>query len=249
MFTMLILALGEVIKAIVRSSDNLPLHTARGLAGVVGLAAMVVAIGLGVILSIRIGIGADAGKNPSFTWWVVNRLAFLVPAINLAGFILFFLQERFEDLSQEKAAAPAATAVMFVGVFVLLAALPGGWLADRFGKKPLIAASGLLAALGTFTVLSIPQLWVVNVGACLIGAGVGLFYTANWALGTELVPKEQAGRYLGISNLAGAGAGAIGAYLGGPIADNVGYVTLFAVYGALFLVAGLPLLRIQERRG
>jgi MFS family permease len=122
-------------------------------------------------------------------------------------------------------------------------------LADRFGKKPLIAASGLLAALGTFTVLSIPQLWVVNVGACLIGAGVGLFYTANWALGTELVPKEQAGRYLGISNLAGAGAGAIGAYLGGPIADNVGYVTLFAVYGALFLVAGLPLLRIQERRG
>jgi hypothetical protein len=29
----------------------------------------------------------------------------------------------------------------------------------------------------------------------------------------------EAGRFLGISNLAGAGAGAIGTYIGGPIAD------------------------------
>ena len=75
-----------------------------------------------------------------------------------------------------------------------------------------------------------------------IGAGVGLFYPANWALGTDIVPGEQAGRYLGISNLAGAGAGAVGAYIGGPIADNQGYVLLFAIFGALFLASSLALL-------
>jgi MFS family permease len=65
-------------------------------------------------------------------------------------------------------------------------------------------------------------------------------------LGTEIVPQEQAGRYLGLSNLAGAGAGAIGAYIGGPIADNVGYVPLFAIYGAMFLLSILALIGVQE---
>jgi MFS family permease len=86
------------------------------------------------------------------------------------------------------------------------------------------------------------------VGSCLIGAGTGLFYAANWALGTDLVPREQAARYLGLSNLAGAGAGAIGAYIGGPIADSRGYVLLYAIYGALFILSAVPLLAIQERR-
>jgi MFS family permease len=96
-------------------------------------------------------------------------------------------------------------------------------------------------------IVAVPQLTAVYAGAGLIGAGAGLFYSANWALGTALVPKEQAARYLGISNLAGAGAGAIGAYIGGPIADELGYSFLFAIYGALFLLAGVTLLGIRER--
>jgi MFS family permease len=86
----------------------------------------------------------------------------------------------------------------------------------------------------------------VYVGGSLIGVAVGMFYTANWALGTEIVPRSQAGGYLGLSNLAGAGSGAIGAYIGGPIADRVGYVLLFAVYGALFLLSILALRGIKE---
>jgi predicted MFS family arabinose efflux permease len=52
-----------------------------------------------------------------------------------------------------------------------------------------------------------------------------------------------------VSNLAGAGAGAVGAYIGGPIADNQGYVLLFAIYAALFLLSVVPLLGIREPRG
>jgi hypothetical protein len=47
------------------------------------------------------------------------------------------------------------------------------------------------------------------------------------------------------SNLAGAGAGAIGAYIGGPIADSVGYGLLFSIYGALFLLAVAALRGVQ----
>ena len=87
---------------------------------------------------------------------------------------------------------------------------------------------------------------VLYIGAALIGAALGLFFSANWALGTEIVPKDQAGRYLGLSNLAGAGAGAIGAYIGGPIADEMGYVLLFAIYGTLFLLSIVALIGIRE---
>jgi MFS family permease len=99
-------------------------------------------------------------------------------------------------------------------------------------------------------------LTVIYIGGLFIGAATGLFYTANWALGTELVPQGEAGRYLGISNLAGAGAGAVGAYIGGPIADfltarvpsvpGLGYTLLFAIYGVLFLLSIVALAKVRE---
>jgi MFS family permease len=247
-FTLIILGTGAAVKAIMSWTLNLPPATSRALTGLVGLAGMVVAVALGVWISVRISIGPDIRKSHSYTWWVTSRLAFLVPAFGLGSFVVFYLQERFADLAGEKAAGPAAKVVMFVGLFVLLTTLPSGWLADRFGKKPLIAVSGLLAAVGTFIVVLGPNLTVINLGGCLIGAAAGLFYSANWALGTQLVPQQQAGRYLGLSNLAGAGAGAIGAYIGGPIADSMGYTLLFAIYGLLFLLAIVTLLGIHEKR-
>ena len=73
----------------------------------------------------------------------------------------------------------------------------------------------------------------------------------NWALGTDLAPKKDAGRYLGISNLAGAGAGIVGAGIGGPMADffntlqpGLGYIIIFAIYGGLFLISAAVIHRI-----
>lgn len=70
------------------------------------------------------------------------------------------------------------------------------------------------------------------------------------------MPQEEAARYLGISNLAGAGAGAVGAFIGGPIADfftarlpqmpGLGYTLLFAIYGVLFLMSVVALSRVHE---
>ncbi|HEX9091442.1 MAG TPA: MFS transporter [Anaerolineales bacterium] len=225
--------------------------------GLFGLAGMLFAIVVGVWLCVRIGLGSTAQKDPSFTWWVVNRLAFLVGAVNISTFAIYFLQARLGYV-KEAAAAPASQLILIVGVFILLSTLPAGWLTDRFGEKRMVAIAGLIAVVGTLIALTIPSLPVIYVGGCIIGISFGLFYTANWALGTLLAPKEEAGRYLGISNLAGAGAGAVGAYIGGPIADfltaqvpqipGFGYVLLFTVYGLLFLFSILALTRIKNIR-
>ncbi|GIV63515.1 MAG: MFS transporter [Chloroflexota bacterium] len=246
-FTLIILGVGAIVRWSL--SLTLPEGIFKSVAVVfAGILSMGIAVALGVIASLRIGVGQDIHYQPSFKWWVVNRLAFLVGSTNVATFLVFFLQERFPQFAGEKAAAPAATITMFVGVFILLTALPSGFLADRFGKKILVAIAGLLAASGIGIMLLFPTLTALYAAGSLVGAGVGLFYSANWALGTEIVPREQAGRFLGLSNLAGAGAGAIGAYIAGPIADEAGYTLIMALYGVLFLSSILVLPFVEEKR-
>ncbi|MBP8862683.1 MAG: MFS transporter [Anaerolineae bacterium] len=255
-FTVVILGMGQVVSWLGAAFAGIqsPLGLSL-LMGAAGLLAMAVASVLGVWVSVRLCVGAaNQREHPAFTWWVVNRLAFLVPAFSLSGFALYFLQGRLK-LTAEAATGPAAQMMMFVGVFVLLAALPSGWLSDKFGRKPMVALSGVLGGVGTLILLLAPDLALIYVGACIIGLGTGIFYTANWALGTSLVPDKEAGRYLGISNLAGAGAGAIGTYIGGPIADfftvhmpqtpGLGYIVIFAIYGLLFLLSTVALAGVQ----
>lgn len=256
-FTLIILGSGQVVQWFsgLLKADSSPTMLAVSM-GLFGLVGMVFAVAVGVLLSVEIGIGEGARKNRSFTWWVVNRLAYLVGAINLSTFAVYYLQGRL-GYEREKAAGPAAFLMLFVGLFILLSALPSGWLADKYGKKLMVALSGIIAALGTLVTILTPNLPIIYVGGVIIGIATGLFYASNWALGTVLVPKEEAGRYLGISNLAGAGAGAVGAYIGGPIADyftvnvpsvpGLGYLLLFAIYGVMFLFSSLSLTGVQEK--
>jgi len=259
LFTAIILSMGWLVQLLaggLLAGVESPALLFIGM-GVLGLVAMAITVGLGVWMSIRISLGQAArdAEHSSFTWWVVNRLAFLVGVINLTSFAVYFLQARL-NLPREKAAGPTGNLMQIVGVCILAFALLGGWLADRFSRKQLVAISGIVAAVGIFIVVLAPNLTVIYVGGLFIGAATGIFYTANWALGTELVPKEEAGRYLGISNLAGAGAGAVGAFIGGPIADvltarvpgtpGLGYTLLFVIYGVLFLLSIAALSRVRE---
>jgi MFS family permease len=244
-FTALILVVGYLVNLAIGFSETLNEPGQSIVIGLVGLTGMALAIGLGVWVSAWIGLGGALKEKPSFRWWVINRLAFLVGANNLASFMVFFLQEKFPAFQAEKAAGPAARIIMFVGIFILVTAIPSGWLSDRFGKKPLIAAAGLLAVVGTLVVVLAPTLETIFIGACLIGAGVGFFYAVNWALGTEIVPSGKAGHFFGVANLAGAGAGAVGAYIGGPIADANSFVLLMSIYGGVMLLSIFALFGIR----
>jgi len=217
-----------------------------------GLAAMAGSIFLGVYYGARVGIGRDAQKYPAFTWWVVNRLLFLAAAGSIQGFAQYFLAD---VLHIPNAAGVTATLMAVVGMFLLFSALPSGYLADRIGRKRLVGWAGIVAAAGTFLLLFSFNVPMILISGCIIGVATGVFMTTNWALGTDLVPPEEAGRYLGISNLAGAGAGIVGAGIGGPMADffnayrpGLGYLVIFAIYGALFLLSTLTLTKVPETR-
>src|SRR2546421_6067752 len=91
-------------------------------------------------------------------------------------------------------------------------------------------------------------MWVLVFGDTL-GMSLGTFLSVDWALMTDLIPKAEAGRYMGVSNIATASAGLIARPLLGPIIDAfnnnrtsaAGYRAMFGIVTGLFLIALLPL--------
>jgi MFS family permease len=198
-----------------------------------------------VFASLSISLGAQGSRDQSYRRWLINRLAFLTGTNNLAGFMVYFLQSKFSHLQGVQAVAPVSGLITVTGACILLSILPSGWLCDRFGKKHIIVVSAFLVAAGAVVMVNVNKLELVAIGAGMIGCGAGLFYTASWALGTTIVPKEQAGLYLGLSNIAGAGAGAIGAYIGGPIGDKFGYSVLMIIFGLVVFISSFTFLNVN----
>jgi MFS family permease len=223
--------------------------TIVGLAGLLGMTGSIV---VGVYLGAWVGIGRDAPRQTSFIWWVINRLLFLAAVGSVQGFALYY----FGDVVQvEDAEQWTGGLIAVVAVFLIASALGSGYLADRIGRKRLVGLAGLLAAVGTFLLLLARDIPLVMVAGSIIGVGAGTFLATNWALGTDLAPSEEAGRYLGISNLAGAGAGIVGTMIGGPMADffnaarpGLGYLVIFALYGMLFLLSVVALMGVRAGR-
>lgn len=219
------------------------------LVGFKGLAAMVGAIMIGVYAGAWIGIGKSASTQKAFIWWVINRLLFLAAVGSIQGFAQFFLKD---VLRMENAATMTTILLAVVAVFLIPSAIVGGYLADRIGRKRLIGLSGVVAAGGTLLLMFSGTFPLVIISGCIIGLATGTFMATNWALGTDLAPKADAGKYLGISNLAGAGAGIVGAGIGGPLADffnqiqpGLGYIIIFAIYAGLFLLSTVALVKID----
>jgi MFS family permease len=223
--------------------------------GVGGVIAMIMAIVIGVWAGARLTIGKEAGQHTSFIWWIVNRLLFFAAITSLRSFALYFFEYSFK-ITAEQATGFVGNLTLMVGIFLLISAVPAGWLADRIGQKKMIGISGIVAAVGAFLLLG--TIWVPNkdlifVAGGILGLASGIFMTTNWAMGTKLVPPDEAGRYLGISNLAGAGAGFIGFGIGAPVADylngilpGLGYIATFSAYGVLFLLTTVSLRFIRE---
>jgi MFS family permease len=118
------------------------------------------------------------------------------------------------------AAGTTGNLMAVIGVALTVLVFPAGMLSDRFGRRPLNVFSGVLAALGIFLVAFARTVPALLVFGGTIGMATGIFVSVNWALATDLIPQEEAGKYLGLSNLATAGSAAL-ARLVGPLIDGL----------------------------
>ena len=81
-----------------------------------------------------------------------------------------------------------------------------GWLADRLGPKVVIAAGGILVAIGWILNAYADALWVLYLGACITGTGAGAVYATCVGNAVKWFPDLR-GLAVGLT-AAGFGAGA-----------------------------------------
>ncbi len=242
-FLLVILGLGQAVKWLIGSMGE----ASRWTYGLIGVLAMSAAVMVGIFASLAVHLDSAVRKNTAFIWFVISRLAALTAVNNIAVFLLYFMQEKF-DLPTSEAVELAGLLPMVLGGFVIIFGLIAGWLSDRYNRKMLTALSGVIGAVGVAVMILGPNIPMMYVAAAVIGLAYALFNVASWALGTDIIPKERAGEFLGLQNLAGAGAGAIGAYIGGVIADQSGYILMMAMFAAMFLLSAVATLFIKVKK-
>ncbi len=94
----------------------------------------------------------------------------------------------------------------------------------------------------------------VMLSGVLLGICFGAFMSSNWALATDLVAKGEEARYLGLTNLATAGGGALVGLMGLVIyffnvdVPALGYKVMLGACFTYFLAGSALLMKIKERR-
>jgi len=191
----------------------------------------------------------DWRVHRAYAWLLVSRLLMLTAIAPVQGFAQYYVQD-FLKIPNPAGATGKLMAV--IGLSVLVAVYPAGWLSDRWGPWKLNALAGVMGGIGIAGMTLAQGYWQVLALASFIGLAMGIFVSANWTLATRLIPSEAGGRYLGLSNLATAGAGMLGR-LAGPMIDALnlitpgwGYLALFGL-SSLLMFAGTAVL-FQARR-
>jgi len=188
------------------------------------------------------GVGWSSG----YQWLIAERALFLLGIYGLQAFGEYFLGDVLRVSDPARGAGDLMAAV---GAATVVLVLVSGWLADRIGPKRVLYLGSMVAALGLILVGTAQSMVAVIAFGCIVGAGIGLFMTSNWTLANQLAPRAQAGRFLGLTNLATAGAAAL-SRLQGPAIDWLnsmrpgqwmGYTGLF-VFGMVCILASLALL-------
>lgn len=186
-------------------------------------------------------------ENSSYWWLIAERALFILGIYGLQAFAQYYLQDvlRVPDPPKQTGDLLAALTISLT-ILVLL----GGWLTDKYGAMRILSIGTFIAAAGMFLMLFATDMRSLTIIGSVLGAGVGLFLTSNWALANTLAPVGESGKYLGLTNLATAGSGAL-ARLEGPALDWlngawpgawVGYKGLF-IFGALCMLLSILLLQ------
>src|SRR5207248_1813572 len=99
----------------------------------------------------------------------------------------------------------------------------------------------------------------IAIAGLVIGVGLGVFFSVDWAFIQDVIPAREGGLYMGFSNIATAGAGIMAVAFGGPLLDIFnrgpailglpgGFPVVFGIFVVWFVVGSLSILKVPERR-
>ncbi|MEJ2265977.1 MAG: MFS transporter [Anaerolineales bacterium] len=187
-------------------------------------------------------IRQELHQNSGYWWLIASRFAFLFGVYGVQVFAQYYVRDVLRPANPVQLTGNLMGAI---ALGITLFALLGGWLGDRFGHKRILVFASVVGSIGFLLMIGARTSGTLLVFGSVVGIGTGLFSTANWALANELAPSSQAGKYLGLTNLATGGAAAMGRLVG-PVIDLLNNANPGAFWGYIFLfVSGSVLLLIS----
>ena len=202
-------------------------------------------------LSLKEIFRVDFSGNRNYFLLIASRFIFLIGIYGVQTFAQYFIRDVMQAPNPVKATGDLMAAL---ALSLVACSLIGGWLTDRVGARKVVAMASVIAAAGSFLLILARDLPTMTLYASVLGAGIGFYLTSNWAFASKLAPKEEAGKFLGLTNLATAGASALSKLGGIPIdiVNNafpgrfLGYSGLFFLGGVFALVSLLVLANVRE---
>ncbi len=203
--------------------------------------------------SIALSFVLDFKRYPDFSWLMASRLLFLIATGGIQSFAVFFIQYTF-GLSEGQAVLQAGFLLVAITVVAAIVSTTAGYLSEQWGRKRLVATACVVGAIGATLFITAQSLLTVLIFGVVVGIAAGIFLSVDWAFATDLIPKAEAGRYMGVSNIATAGSGIIAVFLLGPVIDafnsgrtsSVGYRVMFGIAAAFYVIALLTLKPVRE---
>ena len=200
------------------------------------------------LTTLKASFALDLRSNRNYVKLMASRFLLLFGTYAVQSFALFYFRDALHVIDPARLMSRVMTTI---GLGLLVIAYPAGLLSERIGRKPTSILACALSATGIALFILVRGAMGVYLAAGVLGLGLGTFLTVNWSWATHLVPPAEAGKYLGLSNLATAGSGAIARLLGpaidwgNRISRDTGYMGLFilatlAALGALALTVRLP---------
>ncbi|MEW6667009.1 MAG: MFS transporter [Thermodesulfobacteriota bacterium] len=116
-----------------------------------------------------------------------------------------------------------------------------GWLSDRYGRKLMVERAMFAGGVITMAMGMIGDVYQLFVLRLIMGAFIGTI-AASVSLVASVLPGTKLGFGLGLMQVAVFAGMSLGPWIGGTIADTVGYRMTFIVGGILLLVGGFLVL-------
>ncbi|MGY5765286.1 MFS transporter [Brachybacterium sp. DNPG3] len=176
-------------------------------------------------------------KHPDFglAWW--GRFLIILASYLFITFRLLYMTNHL-GLDPTTAAAAVAIGVTVYTVVSMVASVAAGWLSDKLGRrKVLVAVAILIFGIGTYGLLHADTVTAFYVCEAIMGLAYGTYVAVDLALVLDVLPdRENAGKDLGVFNMANALPQSLAPGLGGVLLANLGGGTDFT---ALLVAAAI----------
>lgn len=189
-------------------------------------------------------------RYPDFALAWGGRFTIVLATYMFTTFRLLYMTNHL-GLEAHQATGAVAIGVTIYTVTSMIAAVLGGWISDLLGRrKVMVAASILLFGLATYMLLHADTVTAFYIVEAVMGIAYGVYGAVDLALVLEVLPnREEAGKDLGVFNIANALpqslAPAFGGFLLASLGSGTDFTPLLVTAGAVALLGAVMTMFIR----